>query len=343
MQEQNQDQDQDQDHDQTNNQEVATQNDVIMDDSTSMEDGEGHSNNDDQTEQSNNDEQESTQDDAVGAPLQPNETTTTSSGRAVQRPAWMDEYEMGMTAAETKYYEAMKELGCCTNDPEQQKHELGLVGTGLGEGIANTRELKVLSYDEAMERPDKAKWDESVGEEHQRMEDNGIFEAIPIPQVPVNADVIDSTWAMKKKASGVYHARLAARGFKQRAGVSYDPHDIMSPVVHEITVRIMLVLMIMALWQAEIIDVKGAFPKASFEPKHKVYMEIPKGFNKFYPKNVLLLLKKTLYGVKNAAKAFWLVLLKIMASIGLLRSKANPCLYYTWHAVYGLNCNIVLD
>ena len=141
---------------------------------------------------------------------------------------------------------------------------------------------------------------------------------------------------MKKKASGVYCARLAARGFKQRAAVSYDPRDIMSPVVHEITVRIMLVLMIMALWHTEIIDVKGAFLKASFDTKHKVYTEIPKGFEKFYPKNALLLLKKTLYGVKNAAKAFWLVLLKIMASIGLLRSKADPCLYYTWDAVYGL-------
>ena len=38
------------------------------------------------------------------------------------------------------------------------------------------------------------------------MEDNGIFEGIPISQVPADADVIDSTWAMKKKASGVYRA-----------------------------------------------------------------------------------------------------------------------------------------
>ena len=126
-----------------------------------------------------------------------------------------------------------------------------------------------------MERPDKTEWDESVGE-HQRMEDNGVFEVIPIMQVPADADVIDSTLAMKKKASGVYHAQLAARGFKQRAGVSYDPRDIMSTVVHEITVCIMLVLMIMALWHAEIIDVKGSFLKAFFDPKHKVYMEIPK-------------------------------------------------------------------
>ena len=172
MQEQNQDQDQDQeqDHDQVNNQAVATQNDdtmQIVDDSTSIEDGEGHSDNDDQTEQSNNDEQESIQDDAEGSPQQPNKTTTTSSGRAIQRPAWMDEYEMGMTAAETKYYKAMKELECCTDDPEQQQHELGLVGAGLGEGIANTHELKVLSYSEAMEQPDRPKWDKSIGEEHQ--------------------------------------------------------------------------------------------------------------------------------------------------------------------------------
>ena len=114
-QEQNQDQDQDQgqDQDQTNNQANTTQKDVTMDDATSIEDGEGQSNNDDQTEQSNHDEQESAQDDAEESHQQPNETTTTSSGRAVQRPAWMDEYEMGMTAAEIKYYEAMKELGCC--------------------------------------------------------------------------------------------------------------------------------------------------------------------------------------------------------------------------------------
>ena len=73
----------------------------IVDDSTSIEDGEGHNGADNQTEQSNNNEQESTQDDAEGSPHQHKETTT-SSGHAVQQPAWMDEYEMGMTAAEIK-------------------------------------------------------------------------------------------------------------------------------------------------------------------------------------------------------------------------------------------------
>ena len=68
-QNQNHDQDQDQDHDQANNQAVGTQNNdamQIVDDSTSIEDGEGHNGTDDQTEQSNDDEQESTQDNAEG-------------------------------------------------------------------------------------------------------------------------------------------------------------------------------------------------------------------------------------------------------------------------------------
>ncbi|KAL7575735.1 hypothetical protein ACA910_003068 [Epithemia clementina (nom. ined.)] len=86
----------------------------------------------------------------------------------------------------------------------------------------------------------------------------------------------------------------------------------------------------MARWVATVVDVKGAFLKAPFDPKHKVFMEVPKGFEKFYPKNCVLLLLKTLYGVKNAAKAFWLVILKLMDYMGFKQNKADPCLYYKW-------------
>jgi len=35
-------------------------------------------------------------------------------------------------------------------------------------------------------------------------------------------------------------------------------------------------------------------------------MEVPQGFKKYFPWNVVLLLLKTLYGLKQAAYAFWL-------------------------------------
>ena len=45
---------------------------------------------------------------------------------------------------------------------------------------------------------------------------------------------------------------------------------------------------------------------------------------------MILLLLKTIYGLKQAAYEYWLVLLKAMQKVGLLRNKADPCVYYRW-------------
>ena len=64
-------------------------------------------------------------------------------------------------------------------------------------------------------------------------------------------------------------------------------------------------------------------------------MEVPQGFERFYPQNTVLLLLKTLYGLKQAALAFWRELLKAFHHMKYGRSKADPCLYFKW-TVYGL-------
>ena len=77
---------------------------------------------------------------------------------------------------------------------------------------------------------------------------NKVWMVVKKKDVPKNADIIDSMWAMKKKANGQYHARLAARGFKQTHGKSFEYHDISSPVVHNIMVRIVLTILLMSGW-----------------------------------------------------------------------------------------------
>ncbi len=52
------------------------------------------------------------------------------------------------------------------------------------------------------------------------------------------------------------------------------------------------------------------------------------GFEGFYPSNTVLLLKKTLYGLKQVAMAFYEKLLVAMQNIMLKSSMANPCLNY---------------
>jgi hypothetical protein len=82
-----------------------------------------------------------------------------------------------------------------------------------------------------------------------------------------------------------------------------------------------------------LLDVKGAFLCGNFENGEKIYMEVPQGFEGFYPKNYVLLLLKTIYGLKQAALAFWRELLKAFRHMEYGRSKADPCLYFRWTAL----------
>ena len=84
-------------------------------------------------------------------------------------------------------------------------------------------------------------------------------------------------------------------------------------------------------------DVKGTFLKGRFDPNENLYMEVPKVFLQFYSGKILLKLNHTSYGVKNATKAFWLVLLTLLGKLSILHCKTDTCLYYKWTDQYGLS------
>jgi hypothetical protein len=99
---------------------------------------------------------------------------TTRSGRSVKTPSYLNEYELGsvqhgmkLTMAEERFYSQMKELGeltlCAPNLPYAEEiNEVGLVGAGIGGGFEHTGELKVMKYKEAMDSPDKTKWEQGL-------------------------------------------------------------------------------------------------------------------------------------------------------------------------------------
>ena len=61
----------------------------------------------------------------------------------------------------------------------------------------------------------------------------------------------------------------------------------------------------MASMPAHVVDVKGAFLHGEFEDGEIIHMKIPQGFEKHFPEGCVLLLKKCLYGLKQAAKALF--------------------------------------
>jgi hypothetical protein len=127
----------------------------------------------------------------------------TWSGRTVKAPRQIIE-EIGastLTEPELRYFERLAEYGCVS---------YGLVGAGIGGGFVDTQELHVMKFNEAMQTRDKNKWLKAVAEEHNRMKKYEVFKAVKRSELPRNAKVLSTTWAMKKKANGKFRARLTA-------------------------------------------------------------------------------------------------------------------------------------
>jgi Reverse transcriptase (RNA-dependent DNA polymerase) len=181
-----------------------------------------------------------------------------------------------------------------------------------------------------MQSQDADQWNKAIEEEYNRMEENNVWTPVAKSEVPHDAKVLTSTWAMKKKSNGTFRARLNGRGFEQVPGIHFDPKSIAAPVVSMMTIRIVFIIMIMAGWTGHVLDVRGAFLKGDFGDGETLYLHVPQGMKKWYGSEVVLLLRKTLYGLKQAAYRFWLFLLTIVRGLNFARSKADPCLYFRW-------------
>jgi hypothetical protein len=150
--------------------------------------------------------------------------------------------------------------------------EISNVGAGVGGGFENTQELRVMMYNEAISGPDSELWKAEVDNEYNHMVKNKVFETVYKKDLQPGTKVIDSVWAMKKKSNGTLHGRLNARGFKQVEGQHYNGMTISLLVTNAATIRIVLMLMVMANMMAHIVDVKGEFFHGEFEDGEKVYM-----------------------------------------------------------------------
>jgi hypothetical protein len=62
---------------------------------------------------------------------------------------------------------------------------------------------------------------------------------------------------------------------EQVDGKHYDEDSKFAPIVNDVTIHIVLVLLIMAGWYAELINDEGAFLHGVFEKGCKVYRCVP--------------------------------------------------------------------
>eukprot|EP00957_Ditylum_brightwellii_P146945 11187619-Ditylum_brightwellii.AAC.1 len=155
----------------------------------------------------------------------------------------------------------LNEINCLSIERHGGKFEkeCGLVRATAGSAFKNNSKLQVMNYSKSIAREEKKDGDQAVIKEHNSFCKYQVWKAVPKSKVPKGAKVLTSTWAMKHKPNGVNHARLNACGFKQVDGLHYNGQNLSAPAMNDITIRIVFVIIILAAWTAELLDVKGAF------------------------------------------------------------------------------------
>jgi hypothetical protein len=138
-------------------------------------------------------------------------------------------------------------------------------------------------------------------------------------------NVVSSVWAFKRKrypdgSLRKLKARICARGFEQIEGVDY--FETFAPVVQWMTVRLVLIMTILLNLENKQIDYTAAFLQAPLD--HDVYVEMPK---LFCVNGKVWKLKRAIYGLKDAPRAYFLHTKNKLEDLGFRQSDADPCLF----------------
>jgi hypothetical protein len=145
---------------------------------------------------------------------------------------------------------------------------------------------------------------------------------------PPNARIITGKWVFRVKLNpdgtlNRYKARWVVRGFHQRPGIDFT--ETFSPVVKPATIRTMLALIASQTWPAHQLDVSNAFLHGNID--EEVYCQQPTGFADPTQPDVVCLLSWSLYGLRQAPRAWFHRFVGFVLTLGFVQSKADPSLF----------------
>jgi hypothetical protein len=152
---------------------------------------------------------------------------------------------------------------------------------------------------------------------------------------PPGAKVIAGKWVFTHKygANGEldrYKARWVVRGDLQRAGVDFG--KTFTPVVKPATIRTVLTLIASRKLLVHQLDVSNAFLHGHLQ--ERVYCQQPAGFVDPERPDAVCLLSRSLYGLRQAPRAWFTRFMEYATSIGFKQSRSDSSLF-TMHTAVG--------
>jgi len=182
-----------------------------------------------------------------------------------------------------------------------------------------------VSFSQAIESTESDKWIDAMNEELKSMEYNKVWDLV---QLPESSKRIGCRWVFKTKRDSNgnierYKARLVAKGYTKKGGIDYK--ETFSPVSKKDSLRIVLALVAHYDLELHQMDVKTAFLNGDLE--EDVYMDQPEGFEIKGKDQMVCKLKKSIYGLKQASRQWYIKFNDTITSFGFKEITVDRCIY----------------
>jgi transposase InsO family protein len=181
------------------------------------------------------------------------------------------------------------------------------------------------TFKQAMDSAKNEEWLAAMKAELESMQKNGVWELVALPQ---GCRPIGCKWVYKTKrdSRGIiekHKARLVAKGFTQQEGIDFT--ETFSPVSTKDSFRIIMAIVAHFDLSLHQMDVKTAFLNG--ELYEEIYMKQPEGFIQEGRENLVCKLKKSIYGLKQASRQWYLKFDEVIRSYGFTETPVDECIY----------------
>jgi hypothetical protein len=181
------------------------------------------------------------------------------------------------------------------------------------------------SYNEAISSDQSSEWKKAMTEELDSMKKNDVWDLVELPD---GVKPVGCKWVFKTKLNPDgsverYKARLVAKGYTQKEGIDYQ--ETFSPVSRKDSLRIVLALVAHYDLELHQMDVKTAFLNGDLY--EDVFMKQPEGFKPEGQEHLVCKLKKSIYGLKQASRQWYLKFDEVMKTQGFVKNQVDQCTY----------------
>ena len=191
--------------------------------------------------------------------------------------------------------------------------------------IASQDDDEPKTVQEALSSSDSDEWMKAMNDEMESGRTNQVWDLVDLP---LGRKKIGNIWVLKikRKADGSierYKAQLVAKGYTQKEGVDYE--ETFSLVVRFASVRLILAIIANLNLELYQMDVKTAFLNGELD--EEIYMDQPIGFMTKVQEHKVCKLKRSIYGLKQSSRQWYLRFHRVVLSNGFTMIKEDHCVY----------------